>query len=229
MTELIWKGNIFEQRESDNYVCLTQMAKIFNKRVHDWSKTKPAVAYIQAVESETGIPVSDLLLSLKGNSRNFEQGSWAHPLVAIAFAQWLSPEFQVWCNIHVKLSSSLFDFDKPSEKVKESSGFVYLVKATTTSFYKIGVSKDCYKRLQTLQTGNPLELTIIERIFSTDCLAVEKALHAYYEAYSIRGEWFDFPESIEREFYSVASQLDKDIEVLSLTEKSEVNKLGEGK
>jgi hypothetical protein len=215
MTELIWKGSTFEQRDKDDFVCLTQMATIFSKKVNHWLDTNNSKAYIEAVSSETGIPVLQLLISLKGNSRNFEQGTWAHPLIAIAFAQWLSPEFQVWCNIHVKLSKSLFDFDKPSEKVKETSGFVYLVKATTTSFYKIGVSKDCYKRLQTLQTGNPLELTIIERIFSVDCIAIEKALHTYYEAYSIRGEWFDFPKSIENEFYSIANQLDKEIEARS--------------
>jgi len=103
MTELIWKGNIFEQREVDNFVCLTQMAKIFNKRVNDWTRYDSSTAYIEAVSEETGIHVSQLLVSLKGNSGNFEQGTWAHPLVAIAFAQWLAPAFHVWCNIHIKL------------------------------------------------------------------------------------------------------------------------------
>jgi hypothetical protein len=100
MTELIWKGNIFEQRESDNYVCLTQMAKIFSKNVKDWTRTESTKAYIEAVSSEVNICPSQLLVSLKGNSGNFEQGTWGHPLVAIAFAQWLAPAFHVWCNIH---------------------------------------------------------------------------------------------------------------------------------
>lgn len=36
MTELIWKGSTFEQRNTDDFVCLTQMAKIFSKNVKDW-------------------------------------------------------------------------------------------------------------------------------------------------------------------------------------------------
>ena len=103
MTQLIWQGNVFEQREADNYVCLTQMAKIFSKKVNHWLDSSNSKAYIEAVSSETGIPASQLLVSLKGNSGNFEQGTWAHPLIAIAFAQWLSPEFHVWCNLHIKI------------------------------------------------------------------------------------------------------------------------------
>ena len=102
MTELIWKGSAFEQRNTDDFVCLTQMAKIFSKNVKDWTRTESTKAYIDAVSSEVNICPSQLLVSLKGNSGNFEQGTWAHPLIAIAFAQWLSPEFHVWCNLHIK-------------------------------------------------------------------------------------------------------------------------------
>lgn len=102
MTELIWKGSTFEQRNTDDFVCLTQMAKIFTKNVKDWTRTESTKAYIEAVSSEVNICPSQLLVSLKGNSGNFEQGTWAHPLIAIAFAQWLSPEFHVWCNLHIK-------------------------------------------------------------------------------------------------------------------------------
>jgi len=102
MSQLTWKGNIFEQRDNDDFVCLTQMAKIFDKKVNDWTRYDSSTAYIEAVSCETGINASQLLVSLKGNSANFGQGTWAHPLVAIAFAQWLSPEFHVWCNLHIK-------------------------------------------------------------------------------------------------------------------------------
>jgi hypothetical protein len=83
MTKLIWKGSTFEQRDEDDFVCLTQMATIFNKKVNHWLDTNNSKAYIEAVSSETGIPASQLLVSLKGNSGNFEQGTWAHPLMEI--------------------------------------------------------------------------------------------------------------------------------------------------
>ena len=28
--------------------------------------------------------------------------TWGHPLVAIAFGQWISPEFHVWCNLNIQ-------------------------------------------------------------------------------------------------------------------------------
>jgi hypothetical protein len=28
--------------------------------------------------------------------------TWAHPLIAIAFGQWISPEFHVWCNMNIQ-------------------------------------------------------------------------------------------------------------------------------
>ena len=91
----------------------------------------------------------------------------------------------------------------------DKSGFVYLVRASKTSFYKIGCSKKPYQRLQSLQTGSPLEIKIIERIFSFDSQGLEKDLHDYYSAYWLRGEWFDFPDEVVREFHSTANDLDK--------------------
>lgn len=104
---------------------------------------------------------------------------------------------------------------------KDYSGFIYLVRATRTSFYKIGMSKDPYKRLQSLQTGTPFELVIINRIYTFDCLALEKALHEYYQAYWMRGEWFDMPQSEIENFAKVANELDQNIELTLLPGVSE--------
>ena len=115
MSELTWKGNIFEQREADNYVCLTQMAKIFEKEVYGWTRTAAGKSYIDAVASETQICGAELLIQVTSNP-HLPQGTWAHPLIAIAFAQWLSPEFHVWCNLHIKL---LIESSQPRQEVKQ--------------------------------------------------------------------------------------------------------------
>lgn len=116
MSDLMWKGNVFEQRKSDNYVCLTQMAKIFDKKVSHWIGTNSYMAYLEAVSLETGIPASNLMILIKGKGNVVEQGTWAHPLIAIAFAQWLSPEFHVWCNFHIK---QLIESSQPRQEVKQ--------------------------------------------------------------------------------------------------------------
>lgn len=115
---------------------------------------------------------------------------------------------------------SLDDLDITSHpnKIKDNSGFVYLIKATKTNFYKMGMSKDPYKRLQSLQTGTPFELTILYRVFTFDCVALEKALHEYYQGYWLRGEWFDLPKSEVDNFIGVASTLDQEIELNLLPE-----------
>jgi hypothetical protein len=98
---LTYKDSEIQQRDQDGYVNLTQMAKANNVRVNNWLQLESSKAYIQALEADTGITASELLIINKGGIPS-EQGTWAHPLVAIAFAQWISPAFHVWCNKHIK-------------------------------------------------------------------------------------------------------------------------------
>ena len=78
------------------------------------------------------------------------------------------------------------------------------------------MSKQPYKRMQSLQTGSPLEIILLHRIYTFDMVALEKALHDYYAAYSLRGEWFDLPAECIREFPAIANQLDTAIEQICL-------------
>ena len=73
------------------------MAKAYpRKRMSDFLSAKQTNAYLEALSSDTGISVSQLLTVNKGNSASFDQGTWAHAEVAVKFAAWLSPEFEVW-------------------------------------------------------------------------------------------------------------------------------------
>ena len=69
-----------------------------------------------------------------------------------------------------------------------SKNYIYLIKSDTS--YKIGISKNPYKRIKELQTGNSLNLELIS-IFET-CFAnkLEKTLHRTFEHLHDRGEWF---------------------------------------
>lgn len=98
----------------------------------------------------------------------------------------------------------------------DKHGFVYLVKAENTSYFKIGKSKHPHKRLTQLQTGSPIPLTIIERVFSLDCCNLENLLHDHYEAYQVRYEWFDLPDECVKDFFWVATNLDRQAEGLLL-------------
>ena len=77
---LSYQGNDIEQREVDGYVNLTQMAKPFNKRVSDWSRSESAKAYLEATSIVTGICVSELLLQ----TTLVHFGENNHPRVVLA-------------------------------------------------------------------------------------------------------------------------------------------------
>ncbi len=71
------------------------------KKFHDWSRLNTSEEYLLALNIDSGIPVSDLV-TVSANAIGGTGTTWAHPLVAIEVARWISPAFGVWCNKHIK-------------------------------------------------------------------------------------------------------------------------------
>jgi hypothetical protein len=90
-----YKGFAISQ-ETDGYTCLTDMAKAAGKLVADYLKIDSTQAYLQALSTDMNIPLSSLVKVSKGG--NGKQGTWAHPDVAIDFAQWCNVNFKIWAN-----------------------------------------------------------------------------------------------------------------------------------
>lgn len=84
-----YNGRSIRVNPNDRYVCLTDMAAASGKRLNNWIQTDKAKSYIETLSVVTGKPVSALLSVTHGNL------TWAHPKVAIRFAQWCSDEFAV--------------------------------------------------------------------------------------------------------------------------------------
>lgn len=95
MTELIknWNNSNIRIRQSDRYVCLSDLAKASDKNLTDWLRQKRVKVYIDQASSVTGIPISQLIEVEHGKP------TFSHPKVALRFAQWCNPalEFQVDC------------------------------------------------------------------------------------------------------------------------------------
>jgi len=70
--------------------------------------------------------------------------------------------------------------------------YVYLMKDTTNSFFKIGISNNPNYREKTLQSEKPTIELIIAKEYPIRKIAesFEKALHNTYSEKRIRGEWF---------------------------------------
>ena len=87
--------DIIPQRPRDGYVNATRLCKTAGKLFADYSRLSQTKAYMQALSLDMGIPISNLIQTIRGRGDRLEQGTWVHPQVAINLATWLSPEFAV--------------------------------------------------------------------------------------------------------------------------------------
>lgn len=72
--------------------------------------------------------------------------------------------------------------------------YIYVIGAVNEAM-KIGIAKNVSKRLESLQTGNHRELSILYTYpIASPQLAerVEKDIHKYLHFIHIRGEWFKY-------------------------------------
>lgn len=75
-------------------------------------------------------------------------------------------------------------------KPKSGPGFVYLMHATGTDLYKIGLSANPIKRLYKLNGESPYEIKILHTIFVDSMLIAEGYFHRIFGAKRIKNEWF---------------------------------------
>ena len=89
-----WQGALIHQRQADGYINATAMCKVAGKLWGHYQENAQTKAFLKALSADIGIPISDVVQSIKGGDRSL-QGTWVHPQVAVHLAQWLSPEFAV--------------------------------------------------------------------------------------------------------------------------------------
>jgi hypothetical protein len=79
-------------------------------------------------------------------------------------------------------------------------GFIYAIGIGGTSYVKIGsTTRDVRQRLQALQAGNPLALTLVAALqVQADPVAVERYIHAALGPYHKRGEWYEIDMDTQR-------------------------------
>ena len=102
-------GNTPVSFRQDGFLNATSIAAHFGKLPKDYLKTEQTQQYISALAeslSERTKILTDenqLVIVKKGNSKNFTQGTWLHPKLAIHFARWLNPKFAVWCDEQIEI------------------------------------------------------------------------------------------------------------------------------
>lgn len=90
----------FEPTRSDVMVNATQMAKIFDKEVSGFLKTDTTKKFVEAYCGTEDIPSQDEFTPngklVKVISTGKNNGTWMDRRVALKFAAWLDPYFEVW-------------------------------------------------------------------------------------------------------------------------------------
>lgn len=95
-----FEGNEISFLTGDNtMINATEMAKQFEVQPAFWLRTDPAKRLIEAISAMHGCIPTDLVVVRNGGN---DFGTWMHEDVALVFAQWLSPEFYIWCNDRIK-------------------------------------------------------------------------------------------------------------------------------
>jgi KilA-N domain len=90
----LYQGIAIDQRDSDGYINLNQMADATGKRVQNWKDNLETQELIAEFESDHHSNSSDVPALITDKTRaDFGGGTWAHPDIAIQFAQWCSPSF----------------------------------------------------------------------------------------------------------------------------------------
>lgn len=98
-----YSGNTIEFKmiEGHVYANANQMANGFGgtQKLKDWKRSSNTQRYIEALEKVMGKnSTSQLILSKKGNTKEFEQGTWIHEKLVLNFARYLNVEFELWCD-----------------------------------------------------------------------------------------------------------------------------------
>jgi hypothetical protein len=105
-----YEGNEIPYRvdeEGEVFMNATEMARPFgrSKRVGNFLRNKNVIEYIEALQKgiadiqiRTSADYKVVIIPKKGGNDKNDQGTWFQRNLALEFARWLNPKFNVWCN-----------------------------------------------------------------------------------------------------------------------------------
>ncbi|MEG4293609.1 KilA-N domain-containing protein [Microcoleus sp. C2C3] len=89
---------VVTQRKIDGYISANKLTKAYQKQTgkyrnpNQWFEKDRINEFLELLSSKTGLEVYELVQK-KGEGKNSE--IWIHPKLAVSFATWLSPEFEM--------------------------------------------------------------------------------------------------------------------------------------
>ena len=110
----------FTHGENNVMVNATEMAKVFKKRIDFFLKTDHAKAFMEVLEFTPYGGNSEPLKRHEIIQTNHRHGTYLHRILALKFAAWLSPEFEVW--VYASIEQILYGhYKEQAESIKETA------------------------------------------------------------------------------------------------------------
>ena len=100
----------------DGMVNATHLCHAMGKKFNDYERNKQTQVYLQALQTESGIPDSKFIMIKRGGDMK-TQGTWIHRLIAIDLARWGFPPFAVQITkwIDELLTTGKVELKRPSK------------------------------------------------------------------------------------------------------------------
>jgi predicted GIY-YIG superfamily endonuclease len=92
--------------------------------------------------------------------------------------------------------------------------FVYLIRSSENSNYKIGTTKNINKRIKELQTGNGEKIYLVDYFESKYAFKIENALHNFFSDKLKLNEWFEFTIEDEVKFKELSKKIENNLKFL---------------
>jgi hypothetical protein len=133
----------FEPSKTNVMVNATQMANIFGKRLDVFLKTEHVKEFISVLEftpfgGNSELFSKDDIIQTRGKS-----GTWMHRILALKFAAWLDPKFEVW--VYSTIEQLLFG--EAAERGKKLTRKAEIKAERKRLQEKLGQNED-FQRLQ---------------------------------------------------------------------------------
>lgn len=83
----------FQKENSDIMINAAEMARQFGKTPKDFLRTESTQKFISELSQKENLPTGKVYNVVNGGEHN---GTWMHRKLALKFAGWLSPKFELW-------------------------------------------------------------------------------------------------------------------------------------
>ncbi|MGB0931392.1 MAG: KilA-N domain-containing protein, partial [Chitinophagales bacterium] len=176
----------FDFRNGNRMINATQMAKLFGKETTHFLKNQQTKDYISVLVETENSQFEKIVNIIRGGKYN---GTWMHEQLALKFAAWLSPEFEVW--VFSKIQELLLEgYISIDSSLPKKITYIYFIKSVHHNLVKIGMTDNIHNRMNSLKSGSPDELILLKIIRANATYPDDHTIHALFPHLRRHGEWF---------------------------------------